>query len=314
MLDKQYFINKFPKIELSYETILHRKVQTDLYMLIPIGIKIFAWFTFYKNQNLCVILHLNKHNSIIKVEETVLSFDKKLSYGTIIYGTYYIHNNIRYITCEDIYYYKGRNVYTIENNDKSNYLNRLKILKNIFDNELRQIAYTNKFTIFGLPFFTNSLNEAYTQVSLLPYSIKGILCRNFNATIDSGILLNKITPITDCIFKVKADIGADIYNLYCQDNKCDFYNVACIPDYKTSVIMNTLFRCIKENKNLDLLEESDDEEEFENINDNKFVNLQNIVYMKCIYMKKFRKWKPVEQVKFGSKLLMKREIRELERN
>ena len=28
-------------------------------------------------------MHLNKYNNIIKVEETVLSFDRKLSYGTI---------------------------------------------------------------------------------------------------------------------------------------------------------------------------------------------------------------------------------------
>ena len=37
--------------------------------------------------------------------------------------------------------------------------------------------------------------------------------------------------------------------------------------------MNSLFRNIKENGNLDLLEESDDEEEFENIALDKFVYL-----------------------------------------
>jgi hypothetical protein len=58
---------------------------------------------------------------------------------------------------------------------------------------------------------------------------------------------------------------------------------------------------------------SDDEEEFENINDDKFVNLKKIVYMKCVYMKKFNKWKPIEQVQFGEKLLTKREILELEK-
>ena len=47
MLDSRYFINKFPKIELFYERILHRKVQSDLYILIPIGIKVFVWFTYY---------------------------------------------------------------------------------------------------------------------------------------------------------------------------------------------------------------------------------------------------------------------------
>ena len=34
---------------------------------------------------------------------------------------------------------------------------------------------------------------------------------------------------------------------------------------KQVLMMNSLFRTIKENNNLDLLEESDDEEEFENI-------------------------------------------------
>ena len=57
---------------------------------------------------------------------------------------------------------------------------------------------------------------------------------------------------------------------------------------------------------------SDDEEEFENINKDKFVNLKKIVYMKCIYMKKFKKWKPIEVVEFGHKLLSKREIEQLE--
>ena len=37
--------------------------------------------------------------------------------------------------------------------------------------------------------------------------------------------------------------------------------------------MNSLFRNIKENRNLDLLEESDDEEEFENTSLDKFVDL-----------------------------------------
>jgi len=316
MLDKRYFINKFPKIELSYETILHKKVQSDLYMLIPTGIKVFAWFTYYKNRNLCVILHLNKHNNIINVEETVLSYDKKLSYGTIIYGTYFLHNNMRYITCEDIYYYKGKNVYDIINNDKSTYIDRLKLMKNIFDHELRQLAYNSKFTIFGLPYFTNSLKDAFAKISLLPYHIKNVLCRNFNNNIINGIILNKNNNISDkeCIFKITADIYADIYHLYCKDSNYDYYNLACIPDYKTSILMNSLFRTIKENRNLDLLEESDDEEEFENINKDKFVNLKKVIYMKCIYIKKFRKWKPIEEVKFGEKLLLKREIIELEKS
>ena len=71
---------------------------------------------------------------------------------------------------------------------------------------------------------------------------------------------------------------------------------------------------MRNKENLDLLEMSDSEEEFENINEDKFVNLKKIIYMKCKYNKKFKKWQPVELVNFGEKLLTKYEIQSLEYN
>ena len=56
--------------------------------------------------------------------------------------------------------------------------------------------------------------------------------------------------------------------------------------------MNKLFRNIKENNNLDTLEESDNEEEFENINIDKFVNLEKSYLIDCEYNSKFKKWIP----------------------
>jgi hypothetical protein len=94
-------------------------------------------------------------------------------------------------------------------------------------------------------------------------------------------------------FKVTASITPDIYNLYIlENNKEIFYDYALIDSYKTSVFMNDLFRKIKENKNLDLLEESDDEEEFENIDLEKYVNLGKSYIIECFYNKKFKKWIP----------------------
>jgi hypothetical protein len=61
---------------------------------------------------------------------------------------------------------------------------------------------------------------------------------------------------------VKAGLAADNYLLYTAEDV--FYETAMVPTYKCSVMMNALFRNIKENANLDLLEESDDDEEFEN--------------------------------------------------
>ena len=92
-----------------------------------------------------------------------------------------------------------------------------------------------------------------------------------------------------------------------------FYNIAMIPDYKTSVFMNNLFRTIKENKNLDLLEESDDDEEFENINEDKFVDLTKTLVMKCVYMSKFRKWKPVSIAPKDAKIITKKELHEIQK-
>ena len=312
MIDYRYFINKFPKIELSYDTILHKKVQADLYILIPHGIKVFIWFTYYKNKNICVIMHLNKYNIITKVEETVLSYDKNLSYGTIIYGTYFTSNNIKYITCEDIYYYKGNYIYDDDLYEK--YIERVKILKNIFDNEVRQVLYTNKSVILGLPYICTSIKNAFSNIQILSYNLKGILCRYYNHSDKIGIILNKESEEIEVVFKVKADIESDIYNLYCNDSRNEFYNIACIPDYKTSVMMNSHFRIIKENKNLDFLEESDEEEEFENINEDKFINLKKSVYMKCKFNKKFKKWEPIECIKFTNKLSNKHELYKIEYN
>ena len=57
--------------------------------------------------------------------------------------------------------------------------------------------------------------------------------------------------------------------------------------------MNKLFRIIKENINLDALEESDDEDEFETSKIDKFVKLDISYKMVCQYNHKFKKWSPV---------------------
>jgi hypothetical protein len=99
-------------------------------------------------------------------------------------------------------------------------------------------------------------------------------------------------------FLVRPDIQFDIYDLYVCDNTTSptlkKHNVAHIPSYKTSVLMNTLFRNIKENTNLDFLEESDDEDEFENTDVDKYVDMTKEICMICIFNDKFRRWIPVE--------------------
>ena len=88
---------------------------------------------------------------------------------------------------------------------------------------------------------------------------------------------------------------SDIYHLV---HPSDWYmtDVAYIPNYKTSVMMNGLFRNIKENRNLDAMEDSDDEDDFYDIRYDKYVNLNKQLTMECMYHKKFRRWIPLRVI------------------
>lgn len=97
------------------------------------------------------------------------------------------------------------------------------------------------------------------------------------------------------VFQVMADLQYDIYHLYAfgKNNGHVYYGVAGIPTLKTSVYMNNLFRNIRENKNLDYIEESDDEDDFENIDQDKYVDLNKKIVIECVFHNKFKKWVPV---------------------
>jgi hypothetical protein len=97
------------------------------------------------------------------------------------------------------------------------------------------------------------------------------------------------------VFMVSADIQSDIYHLNHVHGKYR-PDVAYIPNYKTSVFMNSLFRTIKENTNLDTMEESDDEEEFQDIRMEKYVNLEKCIPMECMYHRKFKRWIPIRTI------------------
>jgi hypothetical protein len=107
------------------------------------------------------------------------------------------------------------------------------------------------------------------------------------------------------VFQVCADIQTDIYHLYVfgKGNQRVYYNVAYIPNYKSSIFMNTLFRKIRENQNLDYIEESEDEEEFENIQEDKFVDLDKMIPMECIFHTKFKRWVPVKVMDKNEKIV-----------
>ena len=117
------------------------------------------------------------------------------------------------------------------------------------------------------------------------------------------------------IFKIMANEKNDIYNLYfynVKTGKVEYHDIAYISSYVSSVKMNNIFRNIKENNNLDLLEESDDEDEFENISETKFVDIKKSVVMNCEFNIKFKRWEPLDIADKGSKLTISKDIHEVE--
>jgi hypothetical protein len=100
--------------------------------------------------------------------------------------------------------------------------------------------------------------------------------------------------LSTAIFHITPDVRSDIYNLFVLNNcRMEFYDYAFIPDYETSVKMNKLFRNIKENNNLDALEESDDEDDFQDNRSDKYVYLDRSYKMNCQFNYKFKKWMPI---------------------
>ena len=75
--------------------------------------------------------------------------------------------------------------------------------------------------------------------------------------------------------------------------------------------MNALFRNIKENANLDLLEESDEEDDFENTQIDKFVDLEKTYTMECVYLKRFKKWQPVKTILKNGKIISLKELQHI---
>ena len=301
-------LNRFPNLELSYESFIHNKVQINSYSIclaIPKGIKYFAWFTYYKEENVCILLQINKNKIISDMTMYNVPFHSDLAMGTIVQGIVNHTNDMRCFFITDILYYCGKNV------SKKSLLEKTDIYSDLFEHKLGQSYYNEMSVLFGLPLMAKTDYELQKAICGLSYPIQmiqykkeliGGKCKIFNINYDNLVKSYNV-------FLIKPDVQNDIYNLYCIcDNKEFKYGIAHIPSYEKSVLMNKLFRNIRENNNLDYLEESDDDDDFQNINDDKFVDIDKSIKMRCIFNKKFNRWEPVEPALNSDNIVNKNNI------
>ena len=278
----------------------------DYYILYPKGRKGYLWFTYYKKEMLCLLIFINNKklddvsNEFYKYE---INYDNTLCYNNVLLsGTYfYKYNNYNNNKPLCLQHY-----YVIDNVLSYNYYNAImSVNANCFSLKLnlskKVVEHISNATFnINLGIILDNYDSIFKIIYKLNYEIYCVACYSANKYLGNFILniqlsktINKNEYNYGYNFKVTASITPDIYNLYIlENNKEQFYEYALIDSYKTSVFMNNLFRKIKENKNLDLLEESDSEEEFENIDLAKYVNLQKSYIIECFYNKKFKKWVP----------------------
>jgi len=338
--EKESILSEFPNIKLSYENVIYKKVSTgDYFIAIPKGIKCFAYFTNYHNKPVCFIMELTYKKQIVDIKMFNACFSNDLAYGTIFYGTLFYTSGNRFFTIEDIFLYKGKHI------ERSNWEYKLGLLNSILKKDMKQISYNNSFIVFGLPIITNAIEQLDKKLENLNYPIDFIQMyilnqvNTFSSIKYSNYLKNDVEEIKEPIkeikpqvkpqiksderdkfvkiekikkeyvFLIKADIQDDIYHLFTMDyTEC---GTAHIPDFETSVMMNKLFRIIKENDNLDALEESDDEEEFENDQLDKFVKLDKCEKMVCHYNYKFKRWVPKKLASPKSEVISSEEFKNI---
>ena len=305
--EQEIILSDFPNIKLSYETKVHKKVyNADISIAIPEGVRHFAWFTTFKDENVCWLLELSNTNQIISTKSCTTSFTDVLSYGTILYGTLFKYSNNMCFSVEDMFFYKGNNV------QNKNFLQKLELIQQMFSLEMSMSAINNKFIIFGSPFMDTNFTKVLHSIPTLPYKSSIIQFRYLEGTNSNQYYnMNYIKPrVTNQgssqrpnqmqmqrpnkpVFKITPDIQNDIYKLHTLENgEYVFYDYAYIPSYVSSVMMNRLFRNIKENNNLD-----------------KHVFLDKSFLMNCEFNHKFKKWFPLNVASDGAIVVSSKQLK-----
>jgi hypothetical protein len=332
---KHDIIRRFPPIELSYETMAHKKVSNtyDICLAIPPGKKCFIWFSFLHGDDVCYLMEIGRDKKIGNIRIIGKNVPVKLALNTLFYGTLWEQENGgAYFLIEDVFYYQGISLKTVSFGEKLGFIDEyFKIHSRDLDLDI---------PVF-LPILWKKMDAEDSSIPLewmnkIPYSIHHLQYRSLNTispylnismtkklssqtTMDKtdemlSFMIFPKPPVYDfskpqykfpTIFEVKADIQFDIYHLYAfgQKSKREYYGVAYIPNYRVSVFMNGIFRKIKENKNLDYIEESDDEDDFQDMRMDKYVDLKKIVHMECKFHSKFKRWVPLRVTRSDEKVI-----------
>ena len=309
-------LSRFPKLELSYETVHHKKVcaSDSVAIACPMGKKHFVWFFERK----AYLVDLNKDKIPISIRALDLVVPTTYILETVLYVTHNNEETPSPFIVEEIYVWKGLNLSNLCFGDRLGFLHDF----------MKTFESCQKFALPGMWAVPSGSDILHTIPLKLGYSAHHVQYREMrrhapyiNVAIPRKGAIQDVAksepkktaaptvqiPKFDyakpqfrqlSVFQVVADLQFDIYHLYAEGaNGLPIYcGLMSMPTYKASVFMNSIFRKIRENRNLDYIEESDDEDDFENTDETKYVDLEKVANIECVFHSKFKKWTPVRIV------------------
>jgi hypothetical protein len=259
---------RFPKFDIPYESVIHKELSNVVYVSQPVGKRCYLWFTYHQDKPVCFVID---HSTIYLI---AASFHASLSagFGTVLYGTMMNKKGIQCFLMDDMFLFQGTKL-------TCDYASKLDLFNTLFTKYVCNSVSLKSQVLIMLPEMSMTPNRK--QPSYKVYNVRII---NLQGSTKYYKLKSQ-----NRVFTVKPTIKSDIYELH---EYGKFHSFACIDTYKQSVMMNDLFRVVNENHNLDLIEESDSEEDFENTDPSKYI-LDKEYTMECCWNKKFNKWSPL---------------------
>ena len=324
-MDYAHILHRFPAFELSYETFAHKKVPPiyNICLSIPTGKKQLIWFTFDNEEDIAILIDINKSHQIVKTTRiNVPAITTETYYGTLLYGTMVPTGDRNVFVIEDLCHYRGRNVKYLLFGEKLTYLQKLFVKdlpeQSLTDEDriilaLPYMRVTNDADLDSLPFYESMTKPAKYVTHHIQFRSSSTVAPYLNhiykkpqpvAEPSTSVLVPRtdVNPRLPAYsknagFRVVADIRDDVYHMFAYSGSNPVYvNVAYIGTREQSKYMNSLFRKIKENINIDYGEESDDEETFQDMRVDKYVDLAREHMVECAFNRKFRMWEPIRKV------------------
>ena len=267
-------------------------------------------------------------------------FDDFQGSGTVLYGTLFTHgpDQQQFFAVENIHVYENACVDHLNVVQKDELLYTLFSKSGPHAVNVRAHAHTQ--VLFGVAVkcgtYAEALKVANTP-SIVPYSVYAIQGR-FHTQTDNKYYQNcqsqggdnkypqggdkhplkplcgggdkhplkplcggGSAPLNTKLFMVCPQPLVDTYTLRCPVSNVVEPEPAHVGDYKTSVLLNSIFRTVRENASLDAAEESEDEEVFQashQMHIHGYISSSTPPErpMICTYNYKFKRWVPIRLV------------------